>query len=423
MGIIIDILSFVSGMDKFVLVPFVVFILAVLFGVKVKDALKSALMFGAGLLGIITITNVMYEYMGNVAVGLISNAGINNTVLDIGMGGLFGAVVSLPFFIFLYPIGILLNIFLIWIKWTKTFDIDFLTYFGFLLPGIPIYMVTGNYIPVLIGFVIYLAVCLKIADWTAPMVQEYYEVEGVSIPHNSCGFQAVLVIPLNWIIDHIPVIKDIDINIGTMKNKLGIFGDPAVISFLVGFVLSLLAGLGISPSLSVGMALVFTCYLYPKAIGIMMEGLTPISKHMRDWGQKKLNRDDIYVGMDASIFAGYPEVVAVSSLYIPIMLLLFFFLPGSTILPTGDSFQLAIVIGMILPFAGSKGKKGNIFRTLLIATVLGVIAVYAEVYVAESVTAIATKTGFDLAGMSLVTSGGMRDLPTVFGVWLSHLFK
>ena len=421
MEVLTTILSFFAGLDKFVLVPVVIFILALIFGVKPKDGFRSALMFGAGLLGILTISNVMYQYMGNVANGLIENAHLNHTVLDIGMSGLFGAVVSLPFFLFLYPIGILVNLFLIWIKWTKTFDIDFLTYFGFLLPGLPLYVATGSAWPVLIGFVIYLAVCLKIADWTAPMVNEYYQTEGISIPHNSCGFQAVLVIPLNWLIDKIPGLRDVDLNIGEMKNKLGIFGDPAVISFIVGFVLALIAGLGLGPSLSVGMVLVFTCYLYPKAIGIMMEGLTPISKRMREWGQSKLHRDDLYMGMDAAIYAGYPEVVAVTSLYIPIMALLFFFLPGSTILPTGESFQLAIVIGMIMPFAGKAGHKGNVFRTLLIGTVLGIIAVYGMMYVAPTVTAIAKATGYDLAGLELVTSGGMRDLPVLFGTWIAHM--
>ncbi len=421
MNVLMQFLGFFVGLEKFVLVPLVIFVLAMIFGVKPKTALKSSFLFGAGLLGIITIANVMYQYMGNVATGLINNAHSTHDMLDVGMSGLFGAVVSLPFFIFLFPIGITVNLILISVGWTKTFDIDFLTYFGFLLAGLPVYFLTGSWIWELVIMIIYFAVCLKIADWTAPMLADYYGVEGVSIPHNSCGFQAILVIPLNWLIDKIPGLRDIDFNIGTLNNKLGIFGDPAMISFLIGTILGLVSGAGISASLAVGMVLVFTCYLYPKAIGLMMEGLQPISAAMREFGKSKLHRDDLYMGMDAAIFAGYPEVVAVTSLYIPIALALYFFWPGSRVIPTGESIQLAIVIGMIMPFAGKAGHKGNVFRTLLIGAILCIIGIYASQYVAPITTDLCKATGYDLGSFEQVLSFGMRDLPTTLVMFICNL--
>lgn len=421
MSIITGFLGGVAALDKVVLVPFVILILALVFGVKLGTAVKSALMMGGGLLGILTINAMMVNYMNPVANGLIANTSATNDMLDMGMTAMFGAVVSLPFFIFLYPIGIAVNLILLSVKWTKTIDVDFLTYFSFLLPVIPIYLLTGNVVATLIGFIIFFALCLKIADWTAPMVKEYYGVDGVSIPHASCGFQAVYVIPLNWLLDKIPGINKINFTLGDIKKKLGVMGEPAIISFLIGFVLGLFAKLGFGPAIEVGIGLSATVYLFPKAIGIMMEGLTPISVQMRSVMTKRYQRDDVYMGMDAAIFSGYPEVVTLQAICIPIALLCYFFLPGSRVLPTAESLQIAIVIGMILPFAGPKGKKGNVFRTILIFTILTIAATYVLTYVSPMVTSLCQNTGFELAEGQVVTSFGMRDPHTGLIYWVMKL--
>ena len=407
------------SLDKTVLVPIVIFILSLVFRVKPSTAIKSALMFGAGLAGITIISNYMTAALAPVGTGIIANTGLTNDYMDLGMSPMFAGAVSLPFFLYLYPIGIVLNMILIRLRFTKTLLVDFINFATTSIAAVPVYIITGNTILTLIVFAIYFIIELKIADWTAPMVQSYYGVEGVSIPHPSCGFQALYVIPLNWLIDKIPGLNKIDFNMADVRSKLGIFGEPSVISFVIGFVLAMIAGLGIVQSLYVGMSLVAVMLLFPKAIGLLMEALAPISKGIKAYYKQKYGDEmsDLYMGMDAAIFSGYPEVVAITAVYIPIVVLLHFILPGVRTLPTGESLQLAIVIGMIVPFAGTKGKKGNVFRTLLIGIILASVGLYCSTYCAPIVTALARRTGMAAADQ-MVTSMAMRDPQKAFIYWL-----
>lgn len=402
-------LSAFSSLDKTVMVPIVMLILALVFRVKPSLAIKSALLFGAGLAGVTAINNIMTTAMTPVAQGLIENSHMTNDILDIGMSPMFVGVVSLPYFIFLYPIGIGLNLLLISCRWTKTMMVDFLNFATMSIPAVPVYFMTKSIPLTLLVFAVYFAACLKIADWSAHEVQTYYGVDGVSIPHPSAGFQVLYVKPLNWLIDKIPGLNKIDFTLNDIQAKMGVLGSPSVLGFIIGTVLGLIARMGIAASLYTGMSLTATMLLFPKAIGLMMEALTPMSKSIKEQLAKHFKHlDTLYMGMDAAIFAGFPEVVAISSIFIPIVVVLHFILPGVRVLPGAESLQLAIVIGMIVPFAGTKEKRGNVFRTLLIGVIIYIAALYTMTYMAPIVTELATSTGLVESG-TIVTSMGARD--------------
>lgn len=411
MDVITQILSEIMNLSSAVLVPIVIFILAVCSRMRVSHAVKSSLLFGAGLIGLLTIVNLITQVMTPVADGLVTNTGISNTQLDVGMVAMFAGVSSLPFFIFLYPIGIVINLILLRLKWTKTVIVDFLNYFAMLIPILPIYLLTGNVAAALIGFAIHEALLLKVADIGAPYVQKYYGMEGVSISHASCGMQIIYVIPLNWLLDKIPVIRDIDINVDTVKSKLGFFGEPSIISAIIGLVLGLFAGQGVAGALYTAMYMAACVFIFPKMVGLMMEGLTPISQSLRSMMFKHLKVDQIYMGMDANILSGFPEVIAMGMIFVPIQLLMTFLLPGVKVLPGAESLILGIVFGMILPFAGKPDHKGNIFRTLIIGIILLGVGLYIMTYTAPLVTQLCQQAGMIGEGVE-VCSGGMRDPQT-----------
>ena len=183
MSYISAIFAWLSGLSGMVLVPFIILILALCFGVKPGTAVRSALMVGAGILAISTVSSMMIEYISPLGNALIENTGIKNDILDLSVAPVFGAVMQLPFFVFLYPIGLLINFAMLKLKWTKTINVDFLNLFAIILPALPIYLLTGNVIMTLVVSVLVYMFSLKMADWVAPMYQKYFDLEGVSIPH------------------------------------------------------------------------------------------------------------------------------------------------------------------------------------------------------------------------------------------------
>ena len=121
-----------------------------------------------------------------------------------------------------------------------------------------------------------------------------------------------------------------------------------------------------------------------------MEALAPISKGIKAYYKEKYGDEmsDLYMGMDAAIFSGYPEVVAITAVYIPIVVLLHFILPG--------------------------------VRTLLIGIILASVGLYCSTYCAPIVTALARRTGMAGEGQ-MVTSMAMRDPQKAFIYWLVRL--
>lgn len=420
MNFLMGILMWFYGLDHTVFVTMVIFILALCFRVKFGTALKGALLFGAGLAGIFAINNLLTATLSPLVTGL-SLAGFANDTLDGGMSATFGAITSLPFFVLIYPVGLLTNLLLLKVKWTKTMIVDFLNYFAFLIPALPVYFLTKSVVATYAVVVVCVALTLKVADWTAPMVQEYYGVEDISVSHSNYGFQAIYVIPLNWLLDKIPGLNKIDFNMDDVKKKLGIFGEPSVIGLILGTILGLIAGLGVAGSLAIGMTLVAAMLLFSKVVSLMIEGLQPISKGMKEFMAKKSGRTDLYMGMDAAIFYGDPSVLTVSTIMMPIFILLHFILPGVRVIPGAETLvSYAMACTMILPFAGSKGKKGNIFRSILIATIQAAIGLYALTYVAPLVTEIFKSTGVAFPGDS-VTAFAFREPQTVITYFISKL--
>lgn len=421
MDVLAGIFSWISGLSSIVFIPIIICIMGVCFGVKPGTAVRSALMMGGGILAITTISSMMIEYITPMGNALIENAGIHNDVLDVGVAPVFGAVMQLPFFVFLYPIGLLVNAIMIKFRWTKTVNVDFLNLFAIILPALPIYLLTGNVIVTLVVSVIVYVFSLKVADLTAPLYQKYYGLEGVSLTHPFDVFSMVVGLGINWIIEHVPGLNKVNVRIADIHEKIGLLGDPAFLSFAVGTILGLIAQMGFNASVSIGMALACVTYIFPRAVGVIMEGLSPVSEKMREGMFKLFKIENANVGMDTAILAGYPEAVATGAFAIPIVLALYFILPGVRMIPSGEALMLAATMGVLLPLAGPKDKKGNAFRALIMLVVITTIKFYGAMIMAPLATDLAVATGMVAEGAT-VTSSIMGAWPTIIVYYITNLF-
>lgn len=421
MSFITSALGWFSGLPGFVMVGLIFLVLGLVFRAGISTTIRSAIYVSAGILAITTVTQMMVNYVSPMASQLIENTALTNDVLDVGIAPAFSACITLPFFVFLYPIGLAVNFILLKLKWTKTVNVDFLDLFAILLPFVPVYILTGNAILVLLLAVVYYAITLKICDWTAPHYQKYFELDGISISHPHDALPRVLFIALDWVFDHIPGLNKIDVNFGDLSNKLGLFGNPTFLSFLIGTILGLVSKMGVASALGVGAAMACACLLFPKAVGIIMEGIRPISTKMRETMQRVFKLEDTYVGMDSAILAGYPESISVGAICLPIVLACYFLLPTVRIIPGGESLILATSAGLALPLMGGK-KKGNAFRTVLAVVISTVINMHCSTYLAEMMTNFCLNSGIEVAEGTLVTSSVLGTPLSVIITLITRLF-
>lgn len=382
-------------------------LLALCVGIKPPAALRQALMIGCGLIGIQVMSSFMFAVLEPAALRLGTEAGMKSTVLCTGMSTWFGAMMTLPFVVLIYPLGVLVNRFLLKLRFTKGIDVDFINYFCFLTPAIPVWLHTRNPFLCLGVFMFFFVLNLKLADWMAPAIQDYYQLEGVSVMHHAAGLQAVYCVIMDCVLDKIPGVNRIQFTLGDVRKKMGFLGDPLALCFLTGVVVGALGRQGVKDSLMLGFTMSVVAQLFPKIIGVFMEGLSPITARLRELLTKGLDTKGLYMGVDAAVVTGDPEVAAITTLWIPIYVALHFLLPWSQVVPGPESFSVSMMVAICLPFAGGKGEKGNVFRTLVMLAVLTCVLMYTAGYVAPYVTELYQNTeGFALPDQALVTSSG-----------------
>ena len=83
---------------------------------------------------------------------------------------------------------------------------------------------------------------LLLADLSQPLLSKFFNFPGIAITHLMALSGMVLAVPLNWLFDRIPGLKDLDVDPETIQEKFGLIGDPIIIGFVIGVVIGLLAG-------------------------------------------------------------------------------------------------------------------------------------------------------------------------------------
>lgn len=413
------IIDFFIGLGASVLLPIILFLLALVFGAKWGKALRAALMFGVGFIGLNLVIGLLMNSLGPVSQALVERLGIQLDIIDVGWPACstiaFGSTIST----LIIPLGILLNLVLLFAKVTKTINIDIWNYWHFAFVGGIVQWATGSIWMGLVSALVFFYTMLFFADWTAPAVQQTMNLPGVSIPHGFSAAPIPFAIIINKIIDIIPGLNAIKGDPDTIKKRFGLMGEPLIMGALIGLVLSLLAYAGVgewtswlSKCLSASITMGAVMVLMPRMVSLLMEGLIPLSDAARDFLQKRTSDREIYIGLDSAIMVGHPTAISTSLIMVPITLILAVILPGNRVIPFGDLAVFPYLVCMIIPIV-----KANIFRSVLISTVFMVPTIYIMNYLAEATTAAAQVAGFAMpSGASLVTS--ICD----GGNWISAVF-
>ena len=172
-------------------------------------------------------------------------------------------------------------------------------------------------------------VVLVIGDVTAPLVEKSLGLPGVSIPHGFAGAYVPIAFAMDWLIDRIPGINKITINVESMQKRFGVFGDPVLLGSLIGLVIGILAGYGFLPSLGAdgkplpsflacAVAMGAVMVLIPKMAALLMEGLLPISDAASAFIQKHFqSRGKIYIGLDSAVGTGHPVTLTMALILVP----------------------------------------------------------------------------------------------------------
>jgi PTS system galactitol-specific IIC component len=404
MNWLLAILGWLQGLGATVMLPIVIFFIGLILGAKAGRSFRAAVTIGVAFVGINLVIGLLVDALGGAAKAMVERIGITLNVMDVGWPAAsaiaFGSAVGT----WIIPLSIVVNIVMLLIRGTKTLNVDIWNFWHFAFTGSLVYAVSGNLTLSLATAALNAAIALFLADWTAPAVQEFYNVPTVSIPHGFSAAYVPIAIPLNRVIDAIPGLNRLDADPEAIQDRFGVLGEPVVLGVVIGFVLGCLAWLGqaqagsfptqLQQILVLAIKLGAVMLLMPRMVAILMEGLIPISEAAREFMKTRFAGGEFYIGLDSAILIGHASAIATALVLVPITIglaILLSLVGLNRVLPFGDLATIPFMVAMVVPIT-----RGNIVRGVIIGTIVIAVGLMIGTSVAGLHTTAAINAAFDI---------------------------
>lgn len=366
-----QVLQYIVDLGATVMIPIVIFIVGLIFGNGIGKSLKSGISVGIGFTGISLVISLLTDNLGKAAEAMAKNFHLGLNVVDVGWPGTSPLAWASNLGLVAIVVSIIVNAIMLLTKMTKVVNVDIWNIWHMAFTGAIVQIATGSFTWGIVAIVIHAIIAFKLGDIFKPVTDNFFELEGISIPHGSSATMGIFAKPIDYLIEAIPGLRDINISSKTIEKKFGVFGQPSIIGAVLGLIIGLLAGFSVGKSLQLAIQMAAVMVLMPVVVKYIMEGLIPISESAKKIMDKHFKNSEFTIGMDPALLLGDADVIAAGLLFVPITLLIAMLMPGNRILPFGDlatiGFFIAIATGV---------HKGNIFRTLISGSVIMTITLW-----------------------------------------------
>lgn len=404
--------NILSSLGASVVLPIIIFILGIVLGAKPGKAFRSGLTVGIAFIGIGLVIGLMWTSLSTVSQAIVTKTGVQLDAVDVGWPTAAAIAFGSSVGTFIIPLSIAVNLILLWLGLTRTLNVDVWNFWHFAFVGSLVFVMTNNIVLGLAAAAVACALALFFADWTAKAIQQFYGIPGISITTASAQSFVPFVIPINWLLEKIPGVRDWKADPESIQKRFGVLGEPIVIGVIIGFVLGLIAYLppgegatwtsAVVGVLSTSVNLGAVMLLLPRMVAILMEGLIPISEAAREFMSKRASGKEIYIGLDAAILIGHPSAIATGLLLVPITILLAIILPGNRMMPFADLAAIPFFVCMFAPLT-----RGNVVRMTILGTLSAIAGLYMASWMAPIQTAAARMANIGIPeGATLITNMG-----------------
>lgn len=385
MEILQNVVNYVLDMGAAVFVPLLMLVIGLLMKMKFRDAFTAALTLGIAFTGMNILINFMMDSMGSAAGAMAENTGINLPAVDIGWPGMASISWAWPYAFLMFPLQILVNIIMLATNQTKTLNVDMWNVWNKIFTAVVVTYFTNN---VIFGFIsagIIVFLELKLGDAFAPEVERLTGIPGVTVPH-FIALIAVILYPIDELLKKVPMLnKQFDAEV--LREKIGIFGENSVMGGIIGLLLGLAAGYGLSGSLILAVQAATALTLFPMVSKLFSQALSPISDAVSDFMRNRFEGKEVLIGLDWPILGGRNELWVSVIITIPVLLILSIILPGNIVLPFAGIINLSFVVGALML------TNGNLLRMIIHGVISAPLFLYAATYFAPYITRLAQESG------------------------------
>ena len=367
-----------------VVVSALIMILGFAFGMKASKAILSGLYLGVGFVGMTMAINALVAAVSPAAKALATNTGINLPTVDFGWTGAAAITWAWPLAFVFFAVEIGVNLIMLLTKTTNVINADMWNIWGVALTGYMVYSTTNSYIWAFTAGAIQVIVMLKLGDMWSEEIHEMLGYPGVTTTHIE-AFTAVLMAPVNKLMDYIPVFNH-RWDAKALKKKIGIISEPVVMGFIIGLVLALAGRYSIGKALNLAVTTGAIMAIFPVMAKFFMDSLTPFGTTMSNFMKKRFKNREFVIGLDWPILGQSTELWVTMVILIPVSILYAAVLPGNTILP------FAGVINYCLGVGGLILTGGNLLRMVVLGIIYEPLFLYGGTFFANEFTALAKST-------------------------------
>jgi len=397
-----------------VFVPIIIIIAGLIVRMKLKDAISSGITLGVAFTGMSMLIGFMTDTIGPAASAMLEATGISLPYLDGGWTTMSTISWSWPYAFLMFPMMIIINIMMLVLNKTNTFNADLWNVWGKIFTAVAVVAITGKVWLAFVVAAVQIVFELKTADIHQHRIEQLSGIPGVTCTHKMLFFGAVLY-PFDVLLRKIPLFRK-EFNAEILKEKVGIFAENHVIGFILGVIFGLLARFSIADTLTLAVKAATALTLFPVITKYFMQALAPISEAVSDFMNKKFQGRTLTVGLDWPFMGGSNEIWLSIICTIPVTLVFAMFLPGNKILPFAGIINIALAVPAFLV------TRGNLLRMITLS-ILGVPAfLWVGTAFGPFMTELANSTGAVSLAAGQIISNSAIDGP-VFTYAVSHVFK
>ncbi len=299
MSVLGNVINWILGLGAAIFVPIIIIIAGLIVGMKLKDAISAGITLGVAFTGMSMLIGFMSDAIGPAAKAMLTHTGINLPIVDGGWTTLSAIAWSWPYAFLMFPLMIGLNILMLIINKTKTFNADLWNVWGKIFTGVAVAAVSKPYFgtaaSIALAFIvagIQIIFELKMADMYQYRIEKLSGIPGVTCTHKM-GFTSIFMFPIDCILKKIPALNK-RFDAAALKDKIGIFAESHVLGFILGIIFGILARYSVAATLTLGIQASCALTLFPVISKYFMMALEPISSAISAFMNKKFEKLGFY---------------------------------------------------------------------------------------------------------------------------------
>lgn len=424
---------FFAAFGATVVVPVMIFIIALCLRVRPKVALASGLYAGVGLTGFSWIITAFTPLVTKIIKQMVHSTGINLPIVDLGWQAGSLAAFGAPVGILIFVLALIFELILFWLGITKVLVPSGLwNNYGDMIWGVLAYYATGKLWIALALPAFLICFSLILSEIQADRWSKYYQIPNAC---TCCLHNVEMVIPA-IILD--PLwnclgLNRIAITPNGLKKRFGVLGEPTFLGAILGVFIGILGNLtdlftfkawGQILQFAIQLAAVMT--IFPLVTKIFADAFVPLANeidaHRKAQDAKEgtiSNKKQWFLVVDDGVGYGETTTILSGMILIPIMVAIAFLLPGNRTLPVVDLIALPYMCESFVALT-----NGNIAKVIANGVVWFSVGLYASSWLGSIYTGAVSHFGVALpAGVVMITSFNLMARPInalIFAAFISQ---